>query len=154
MAQCTLHSGRCGPRIVFARFKAEPCNLFVVGVCVPYSGRHNTLSDTLSEVEDIIARAPQHDCVVLLGDYISKLPRNTERRTGRWCIHNRANPAGTRLLELTKRRQLCAVYLPSISHFEVTTMRRISRKTLDMGPPRLTTSWPPVDDHPRHTNAA
>ena len=101
-------------------------------------------SDTLSDIEDIIARAPQHDCVVLLGDYNAKLPRNTGRRTGRWCIHNRANPAGTRLLELMERRQPCATYLPSISHVEVPTMRRTYRKTLDMGPPRLTTSWPPV----------
>ena len=47
--------------------------------------------------------------IVLLADFNAKLPRNTNKRTGRWCIHNRANPAGTRLLELMDRLQLCAV---------------------------------------------
>ena len=106
IVNCTMPSGSCGPRIVFAR-----CNLFAVCVYVPRSGRHSPIaSDTLSEVEYIIARAPQHDCVDLLGDYNARLHRNTERRTGRWCIHNQANPAGTRLLALTERRQLCAVF--------------------------------------------
>ena len=34
MDKCVINSGSRGARIVFARFRVAPCNLFVVGVCV------------------------------------------------------------------------------------------------------------------------
>ena len=34
MAKCVINSGSRGARIVFARFRVAPCNLFVVCVCM------------------------------------------------------------------------------------------------------------------------
>ena len=110
IARNVLYSGCCGARIVFVRVKASPCNLFVVSVYVPHSGRQApSASDTLAELEALLSKVHQHDCVVLLGDFNAKLARHTDKMTGRWCIHRRANPAGDRLLGLMDRLQLCAV---------------------------------------------
>ena len=47
IARNVLYSGCCGARIVFVRVKASPCNLFVVSVYVPHSGRQApSASDT------------------------------------------------------------------------------------------------------------
>ena len=110
IARNVLYSGCCGARIVFFRVKASPCNLFVVSVYVPHSGRQApSASDTLAELEALLSKVHQHDCVVLLGDFNAKLARHTDKMTGRWCIHRRANPAGGRLLGLMDRLQLCAL---------------------------------------------
>ena len=109
IASSVLYSGCYGTRIVFVRVKASPCNLFVVSAYVPHSGRQApSASDTLAELEALLSKVHRHDCVVLLGNFNAKLAR-TDRMTGRWCIHMRANPAGDRLLGLMDRLQLCAV---------------------------------------------
>ena len=105
IARSVLHSGCCGARIVFVRIKASPCNLFVVSVYVPHSGRQApSASDTLADLEALLSKVHQHDCVVLLGNSNAKLARHTDGMTGR-----RANPVGDRLLGLMDRLQLCAV---------------------------------------------
>ena len=112
IASSVLYSGCCGARIVFVRVKASPCNLFIVSTFVPHSGRQApSASDTLVELEALLSKVHRilHDFVVLLGDFNAKLTRHTDRMTGRWCIHRRANPAGDRLLGLMNRLQLCAV---------------------------------------------
>ena len=52
---------------------------------------------------------PRHGCVIVMGDFNAKLPRNNGRLNGRWCIHSRANQAGNMLSRLMERRQQCAV---------------------------------------------
>ena len=105
-----IHSGCCGPRIVYARIKASPCNLFVVCVYVPHSARQNpSQSDTLADLDSLLIKAPQHDCVIVHGDFNAKLHRNSGKQTGRWCIHSRSKTAGDMLMNLLKTRQLCAI---------------------------------------------
>ena len=110
VAESVLHTGCCGPRIVYAAIRASPCNLFVVSVYVPHAGRQNpSPTDTLADLEALLVSVPQHDCVIVLGDFNAKLPRSNGRHTGRWCIHTRGNQAGDMLGSLMERRQLCAV---------------------------------------------
>ena len=71
-----IHTGCRGPRIVFARIRASPCNLFVVCVYIPHSGRQSpSAADTMYELEDLLNSARLHDCVIVLGDFNAKLPR-------------------------------------------------------------------------------
>ena len=110
VAKCVMHTGCRGPRIVYARIRASPCNMFVIGVYVPHAGRQNPSStDTLTELETLLCSVPQHDCVLVMGDFNAKLPRSNGHLTGRWCIHSRGNQAGDMLGRLMERRRLCAV---------------------------------------------
>ena len=110
IARSVLYSRCCGSRSVLVRVKASPCNLFVVSVYVLHSGRQApSACDTLAELEALLTKVHRHDCVVLLGDFVARLARHTDRLTGRWCIHRRANPADDRLLDLMDRLQLCAL---------------------------------------------
>ena len=105
-----MHTGCRWSLIVYAMIRASPCNLFVVCVYVPHAGRQNpTSSDTLDDMDNLLCSVPRHDCVIVMGDFNAKLPRNNGRLTGRWCIHSRANQAGYMLSRLMERRQLCAV---------------------------------------------
>ena len=77
---------------------------------MPHAGRQNPSStDTLADLEALLASVPQHDSVIVLGDFNAKLPCSNGRHTGRWCIHTRGNQAGDMLGSLMERRQLCAV---------------------------------------------
>ena len=110
VADSVMYNGCLGSRIVYARIRASPCNLFVVCVYVPHAGRQNPSStDTLGDLEALLTSVPMHDCTIVLGDFNAKLARSTGRQTGRWCIHNRANQAGEMLGSLMERRRLCAV---------------------------------------------
>ena len=83
-AGCVMYTGCRGPRIVFARIRASPCNLFVVCVYVPHSGRQcPSAADTLYELEDLLNSAPLHDCVIVLGTSMqSFLVAMANRRVG------------------------------------------------------------------------
>ena len=110
VADSVMYNGCLGSRIVYARIRASPCNLFVVCVYVPHAGRQNPSStDTLGDLEALLTSVPMHDCTIVLGDFNAKLARSIGRQTGRWCIHNRANQAGEMLGRLMERRRLCAV---------------------------------------------
>ena len=95
---------------VYAMIRASPCNLFVVCVYVPHAGRQNPSSaDTIDDLDNLLRSVPRHGCLIVMGDFNAKLPRNNGRLTGRWCIHSRANQVGDMLSGLMERRQLCAV---------------------------------------------
>ena len=97
-----------GSRIVYARIRASPCNLFVVCVYVPRAGRQNhSFTDTLGDLGALLTSVPIQDCTGVIGDFDAKL--NDGRQTGRWCIHSRVNQAGEMLAKLMERRRLCAV---------------------------------------------
>ena len=68
---------------------------------VPDKIPHNQ-TDTLADLNSLQIKAPQHDCVIVLGDFNAKLPRNSGKQTGRWCIHSRSNTAGDMLMNLLK----------------------------------------------------
>ena len=83
----------------------------MVYVCTSHTAGDKcpSAADTLYELEDILNSAPLHDCVIVLGDFNSKLPHSNGQQTGRWCIHRRGNQTGDMLGSLMERKQLCAL---------------------------------------------
>ena len=43
VAKCVTHTGNCGSRILYARIKAMPCDLFIIGVYVPRTKREKAI---------------------------------------------------------------------------------------------------------------
>ena len=39
LSKCVLHNGSNSSRVVFARIRADPCNLFIIGVYMPHTQR-------------------------------------------------------------------------------------------------------------------
>ena len=111
LAKCVMHNGNSGSRIVYARIRAEPCNLFVVGVYMPHSHRKQApfFSDTLQQLKDVLNNVSDNDCTIIMGDLNCKLARNTSNLTGRWCVHKHSNTAGEEMLEMMRRQKLFAI---------------------------------------------
>ena len=110
IAKCVVHTGCLGSRIVYARIRAKPCFLFVIGVYIPHCNRSNPSTvDILDQLETVLEKVSPRDCIVLIGDFNCKLGRSVAGMTGRWNIHKYANAGGKMLLSLMERRKLCAV---------------------------------------------
>ena len=108
-AACITHSGWVGSRIVYVRLRAAASNLFIVCVYVPHDQRRNpSRADTFAELEALLESAPRGYCLLVMGDLNCRLPRSHCKRTGRWCIHTRANAGGVELLERMERLDLQA----------------------------------------------
>ena len=59
VADSVMYDGCLGSRIVYARIRASPYNLFVVCVYVPHAGRQNPSStDTLGDLEALLTSVP------------------------------------------------------------------------------------------------
>ena len=111
VARCVSFSGSCGSRIVYARIRANPCDLFVIGAYMPHSQRKCKPfpADTLKQLEDIISRVSQHTCIILLGDFNCKLERNISKVTGQWCVHTSCNREGKEFRDMLQRLKLVAI---------------------------------------------
>ena len=110
-AKCVMHSGSLGSRIVYAKIRSSPCDLFIIGVYIPHKMRKSApfAADTMKLLETLVLKAKTNDCVVLLGDFNCKLGRNIQKLAGKWCIHKTPNTEGKQLLELMRRTKLTAV---------------------------------------------
>ena len=125
------HTGCIGSRIVYVRLRAAANNLFIVCVYVPHDQRrHPSRADTLAELEALLENAPRGDCLLVMGDLNCRLPRSHGKRTGRWCIHTRANAGGLELLEMMERLDLQAAstrFQPLRKHTNATYIPKDSR---------------------------
>ena len=111
VARCVIHSGCIGSRIVYARIRAAICHIFIVCVYVPHSQHSNpSRATTLEELEKLLKNVPHSDCIMLLGDMNSCLPRSYEKLTGRWCVHKNVDRhgGGNAILDLMRRHSLVA----------------------------------------------
>ena len=70
LSKCVLHNGSNSSRVVFARIRADPCNLFIIGVYMPHAQRKQQpyFSDTLNRLDEVLQQVRNNDCVILLGD--------------------------------------------------------------------------------------
>ena len=110
VAKYVSFSGSYGSRIVYAQIRAEPRDLFIVGVYMPHSQRKKPLAaDILKQLEDIISQVSTSLCIILLGDLNCKLRRNDSGVTGRWCIHKTHNAEGKKLADFLRRNRLVAI---------------------------------------------
>ena len=111
VAKHVSFSGSCGSRIVYATIRANPCNLFVIGVYMPHSQRkcHPFPADTLKQLDEIISRVSKHTCIILLGDLNCKLERNISNVTGKWSVHAKYNREGKLFGEMLQRTKLVAI---------------------------------------------
>ena len=57
-----------GSIIVYARIRAEPCNLFLIGVYIHHLHRHEApfFSDTLQQLEDVLHKATRLELMIAL----------------------------------------------------------------------------------------
>ena len=110
--RAVMHSGTVGSRIVFARLRGRPFNLFLICIYVPHKGRTEPAQvDTYCQLEELLETVPKRDAVILLGDFNSRLHRHAGngRLVGRWCMHTRADRGGTKLENLMEKHRLRAV---------------------------------------------
>ena len=130
MAKIVMHQGCVGSRIVFARFQAAVSNIFVICVYIPHANSTNPSSaDTLSDLDNLLCKVPQSDCIIVLGDFNSRLPRLHKGLTGRWSVHTRADKhgGGVALLELMATHGLVAAstrHKPKRNHTNATFIQR------------------------------
>ena len=131
-ASCLMHKGCIGSRIVFARIRAAVCNLFVIAIYVPHADHVNPSRETvLADLESLLEKVSPTDCVIILGDFNSKLPRSYEKLTGKWCIHKHADVygGGEALLDVMRRHRLVAastLHQPRRGHTNATFIPRNS----------------------------
>ena len=105
LAKYIMNTGQIGSRIVYCRLRGVSCNITVVGVYIPQKSRKNPdQKSTYDKLETLLqAISKQRDCIILMGDFNSRLKRNITGFTGRWSIHNRCDEGGERLLELMRK---------------------------------------------------
>ena len=114
-----------GSRIVYCRLKGHTCNYFVIGIYIPQSKRINPdQSNTYDELATLLNKVSNRDCIILLGDFNSRLARDIDNHTGHWSIHNRNDDGGDRLLEIMQAFAQMCQYLFSTS--SQTQQRNIS----------------------------
>ena len=133
VSKCVLHQGCVGSRIVYARINGAVSNLFIICVYVPHARATNPTRDNiLSELDKLLCKVPYSDCIIVLGDFNSRLPRLCKGLTGRWCVHKRADNSGggKALLELMKNHRLVAastLHKPKRGHTNATFIPRDTR---------------------------
>ena len=105
-----ITQGCIGSRIVYCRLRGLACNIFVISVYIPQRNRKAPdQNDTYNELESLLTNIGQRDCVILMGDFNSRLSRNISSRVGRWCIHTQRDRGGDRLLEIITKYDLRCV---------------------------------------------
>ena len=133
IAPCVMNSGCISSRIVYARVRAAICNIFAICVYIPHSNRTNpSRADTLADLNKLLSLISPADCIVILGDFNSILPRSYEKLTGRWCVHKNVDNhgGGTALLDLMSVNNLVAastLHQPRRGHTNATFMPRDPR---------------------------
>ena len=124
LANYVMSQGCIGSRIAYCRLRGLTCNLFIISVYIPQRKRKAPdQNDTYNELESLLAKVGQRDCVILMGDFNSRLSRNIPGKTGRWCIHTHRDSGGDRLLEIMTRFELRCVstyFQPRKNHSNAT----------------------------------
>ena len=126
VSKYVIDSGPIGSRITFCRLRGNITNYFIIGVYVPQRKRRNpNQAQFYDQLESLLEKIPKHDCVVLMGDFNSRLARNESGYVGRWCIHTRRDSGGDRLLEVMRMFSLRCVstyFQPKRRHSNATYM--------------------------------
>ena len=77
---------------------------------IPQRSRRNSDKATAyAELESLLLKVNQRDCIILMGDFNSKLPRDKDGKVGHWSIHKRSDSGGDILLDLMTKVPLRCV---------------------------------------------
>ena len=121
-----IASGSIGSRIVYCRLRGTSCNLFIIGVYIPQRRRTNPdQNDIYEQLETLLLKVKPRDCIILMGDFNSRLARDIEGRVGHWSIHNRSDSGGERLLDIMEKipmRCVSTQFQPRRNHNNATFM--------------------------------
>ncbi len=110
--RAVTHSGSIGSRIVFARIRGRPFNLFFICAYVSHRGRANPAqSDRYCNLNGLLEKVPRRDAVFLLGDFNSRLQRHagSGRLVGKCCMRTRTDRGGKQLEKIMEKYRLRAV---------------------------------------------
>ena len=101
--------GSEGERVCYVRLKGPVASIFIIAVYVPHRGRVAPCQDdTLKDVENVLRRVPQGDCVCLLGDFNEQLQGGIKGRTGKWVGGPKSKNAD-KIMDLLRLHELTAV---------------------------------------------
>ena len=123
-----MDSNCIGSRIAYCRLRGLTCNITVAAVYIPQKQRKNPdQKDIYDELEKFLLTVGKRDCIILMGDFNSRLARDTEARVGHWCIHKYQDSGGERLLEIMNKTELRCVstyFQPRKNHSNATYMNK------------------------------
>ena len=102
--------GSEGERVCYVRLKGPTTrSLFFIVVYVPHRGRVDPCQDdTLHDLEAVLNRVPQGDCIWILGDFNEQLEENVKGRTGRW-VGGIPSQNSEKIIQLLRLHELNAV---------------------------------------------
>jgi exonuclease III len=108
-----VESGCDGSRIVWCRLSGPSHDMVCVNAYVPYETKEQpSQRDILERLRKVLrhlqATGKASDCLVLLGDFNSRLPRNFQGLTGRYAQHAKADAGGLELLDIMREFHLTA----------------------------------------------
>ena len=105
-----INTGCIGSRIVFCRLRGLTCNIFVIGIYIPQKKRTRPdQMEVYDQLESLLLKVSTRDCIVLMGDFNSRLGRDIKGRVGHWSIHKRTDSGGERLLSIMNNVSLRCV---------------------------------------------
>jgi exonuclease III len=111
-ANLIIASGHVGCRLVWCRIKGPLHNILFVNAYIPYKGHvHPQQSETLEDLRSLLRQLLVHfpqDCITLVGDFNSRLPRSIKDLTGRFAMHPRSDCGGSILLDIMREFSLVA----------------------------------------------
>jgi len=85
-----------GSRIVWVRIRGDPHDLVIIGVYIPHHARSEpSRSETLEEVRALAkALCSKNDCLIIMGDFNSRMARGIQGVTGKYLMHKTADRGG------------------------------------------------------------
>ena len=103
-----LGFGSEGERVCWVRLKGPACNIFIVAVYLPHRGRTQPCQDdTLKDLQNILVKVPQGDCICVMGDLNEQLEANIPNRTGMWTAAPKS-PNADKIMHLMHMHELTA----------------------------------------------
>ena len=101
--------GSEGERVCFVRLKGPVTSIFIIAVYLPHRGRVAPCQDdTIHDLEAVLRRVPQGDCVCILGDFNEQLEGGVKGRTGKWVGGLKTKNAD-KIMQLLRLHKLTAV---------------------------------------------
>ena len=85
MESKVMSFGSEGERVCWVRLRGPVYNLFIIAVYLPHRARVcPSQDDTLADVQTVLSKIPDRDCICMMGDINEQLQGNIKGITGKW----------------------------------------------------------------------